>query len=373
MPSRIEADIDFFLQFMRSHDDFVQRPHVIVLRKEGRIAALLPGRLERQVVNVRVGYKNLKFAKVNQIGFVGQLLGEDTPESAAEIMKAVKCSLRNGDCDVVNFHQVDSESSIWKIVERAGGILSKSFFSRSEENWRAQISGDYEAFLKSRSSNTRHNIKRYSKRLLKEFPDKLEYKIFRNLADIDTIFKDCETVAALSYHRTIGVGFFDNKATREIFALAATHGWLRSYVLYIEGRPRAFWNGFLYRDVFLAWDTAFDSSLSETRPGLYLLQRLIEDVCAVKSVREIDFGTGSAQYKRDICDVARLRMTKQLFAPTPKMILANLVRVPLLVISKTAKWVVVKSGLLLHVKKLWKKKLTASATTDTKQDDSAAA
>jgi len=364
MPSRIEADIDFFLQFMKIHSDSVLRPHVIVLTKAARIVAILPGRLERQSLRVRVGYKWLALPTVNQITFVGQLLGEDRKEAAAEVMKSTQNSLRRKEAHVVLFHQVDSQEPLYEMVEKVGGILTRDYFTESNENWRAQIPGEYEAFLKCRSSNTRHNIKRYSKRLLQAFPGKVEHKIFRDVNDIQAICRDCETIAAKSYHHGLGVGFFDNQTTRQLFALAAAQGWLRSYILYIDGRPSAFWNGFLYRSTFLAWDTAYDAELSELRPGLYLLQRLVEDLCASGSVRELDFGTGSAQYKRDMCDTSRLRVSKLLFAPTLKGVSINAVRTPPLAFSQAAKWVLTRSGYFEKAKKLWRSRLTATASVE---------
>src|SRR5713226_8403220 len=88
MPSRIDADIDFFLRFVEVHSDFVVRPHVIVLRKGSQVVAILPGRLERRSFKVRVGYKEIALPTVNQITFVGQLLGEDCKEAALEIVKS---------------------------------------------------------------------------------------------------------------------------------------------------------------------------------------------------------------------------------------------------------------------------------------------
>src|SRR5258707_10066129 len=84
LPSRLDADIDFFLEFMKVHADFVLRPHVIALRKDARIVTILPGRLERQSMRMRVGYRWIELPTVNQLTFVGQLLVEDSNEAIAE-------------------------------------------------------------------------------------------------------------------------------------------------------------------------------------------------------------------------------------------------------------------------------------------------
>jgi len=366
--SRIDADIDFFLEFMRAHSDFVLRPHVVVLSKESLVVAILPGRLERQSLKVRVGYKEIALpTEYCQITFVGQLLGEDSKEAITEVMKSIQASLRQKEADVVFFHQVDSQESLLDTVEKVGGVLTRDYFKESEENWRTKIPGTYEAFLKCRSSNTRYNIRRYSKRLLEAFPGKVQHKVFRDTSDIQLILRDCETVAAKSYHRGLGVGFVDNEATRQFFLQAAIQGWLRSYVLYVDGRATAFWNGLLYRRTLLIWNTAFDAELSELRPGLYLLQRLVEDLCADGGVRELDFGTGSAQYKRDMCDSSRLSVSKLLFAPTLKGVCVNALRSPPLAFSQAAKWILTRSGLFEKARKRWRSRLAATASVEASQ------
>jgi hypothetical protein len=367
MPSRIDADFDYFLQFAKVYKSFVLRLHVIVLRKGTQIVAILPGRLERRSLKVRVGYKELTLPTVNQLTVVGQLLGEQGEEAAAEAMKSIQTSLRRKEADVVLFHQADSEESLYRNVAGAGSILTRDYFEESEENWRSRIPGEYEGFLKSRSGNTRHNIRRYSKRLLQAFPGKVQHKVLGDVSDIEVICRDCETIAAKSYHRGLGVGFFDDQATRQLFALAAAQGWLRSYILYIEGRPSAFWNGFLYRSTFVPRDTAYDAGISELRPGLYLLLRLVEDLCANGSACELDFGTGSAQYKRDMCDASRLRVSKLLFAPTIKGVSINALRTLPLALSRAAEWVLTRSGFFQKIRKVWRSRVAARLSVDDPQ------
>ena len=40
------------------------------------------------------------------------------------------------------------------------------------------------------------------------------------------------------------------EAEQALQLLAAEHGWLRAFVLYLDGVPRAFWHGTLYRRIF---------------------------------------------------------------------------------------------------------------------------
>ena len=365
MPSRLDADLDYFLEFAEAYRSFVSRLHIIVLRKEGRIVAILPGRVERRSLKVRVGYKRFTLPTVNQLTFVGELLGQNNEATANEIMKSIQNSLREKEADLALFHQVDSEDLLRNVVDTSGNVLTKDHFPEFDENWRSRIPGNYETFLKSRSGNTRHNIKRYSKRLLEAFPGKVEYKVFRDVSDVDAACRDCEAVAAKSYHRGLGVGFFDNHATRRLFNFGAAKGWLRSYVLYVEGRPSAFWNGFLYSGTFWARDTAFDAAISELRPGLYLLMRLVEGLCADGSVHELDFGTGSAQYKRDMCDTVRHRVSKFIFAPTFRGISVNALRTPPLALSQSAKWILAKSGVFERVRKAWRSRIAATVSDGT--------
>ena len=102
MPSRLDADFNYFLGLPRLITDrFTAAYHC--RKKDGRIYAILPGRVERRALKARVGYKEFTLPTVDQLAFVGQLLGENDQDTAAEIMNCVRDSLRQKEGEVALF------------------------------------------------------------------------------------------------------------------------------------------------------------------------------------------------------------------------------------------------------------------------------
>ena len=62
----------------------------------------------------------------------------------------------------------------------------------------------------------------------------------------------------------------------------ARAGWLRGYVLSLEGTPGAFWIGTLRNGVFVSDYLAFDPAFADYAPGIYLMVKAIETLAVAK-------------------------------------------------------------------------------------------
>jgi CelD/BcsL family acetyltransferase involved in cellulose biosynthesis len=96
---------------------------------------------------------------------------------------------------------------------------------------------------------------------------------------------------------------------------------------------------------------------------MYLLQKLLEDLCNEGSTDEVDFGFGDAQYKRDVCDHEKSQAAVLLFAPSAKGIALNSLRTPLIYATNTARSLLVKTGLQQKIKRAWRRRVTGTAST----------
>ena len=354
LPTDPNGDIDFYLTVVR-HNPAVQRPYVIIIRKDGALRALLAGRIETQPLQVHLGYKTLSSPPVRFLTLVhGGSLGEDSEESAQLLVKAVMSGLHNREAEVAWFHGLNPNSALYKALQESGGILSRDRYPVQFQRWRLRIPESYSELYRQRSSNTKHNAKRYSKRLLDNFNGQLDVRSFRYPADVDALVSQIEFVASKTYHRGLGVGFVENDQTRQLMKLAADRGWLRAYILHIAGSPCAFWNGFLYRRTFFTWTTGYDPAFSDFRPGLFLLQRMLESICEERTADELDFGFGDAQYKRDWSDYQLFQISQMVFGPGPRPVLINLARAPLIAATNASRTLLEQVGAMNLLKKLWR-------------------
>ena len=334
------------------------RPHVVVLREAGQAKSLVLGRIEEKPLAVPLGYKKLSTRPVRFLMLIhGGVLGEDSEQAASLIVDSIQETLRTGEADIAWFYGLDSGSALYRAAKQAGSLFTSDYFPSQLRRWRGRLPGSYEELLRQLSANTRHNLKRYSKRLQQAFTGQLEVRSFRDSGDLNKILADTEEIASKTYHRGLGVGFINSDETRKLTALAVRQGWFRAHILYVAGKPAAFWNGFLYRRTFFTWTTGYSPELADYRPGTFLLQKMFQELCAEGVADQVDFGFGDAQYKRDWCDHEELQESFLLFAPNLKGIALNSFRTPLIAASNAARNLLARTGALQTLKKMWRERL----------------
>ena len=357
------ADIDFYQAIVESRTE-VLRPHVIVLKMDGVVHSILAGRLEQKEFDAQLGYKKVRLASVRCLTLIhGGLLGEETENCVAGLVESVQKSLSNHEADVAWFYGLDINSPFYDAARKAGSFFTRDYFPGHIKRWKLRLPLNYEELYRGLSSNTKHNLKRYSKRLRENFGDQLLIRSFRDLRDLEWVLADTEVVAAKSYHRGLGVGFIYNEETRRTVTLAAGQGRLRAHILYVAGKPCAFWNGVLYGRTFFTATTAYDPELRDCRPGTFLLQKMLEDLCSERVADEVDFGFGDAQYKRDWCQQEQILTSFFLFAPTLNGAYLNCVRTPIIGAANGARRILTRTGALQKIKRDWRARLARLGKT----------
>ena len=175
----------------------------------------------------------------------------------------------------------------------------------------------WDSYLATLSSSHRQNVRRRCRKLHDAFT--VELRVAENETDLSAAF---ETLWSLHRRRWRDRGGSDALGGpsvmafhRELAGLALERGWLRLYVLRLDGRPAAALYGFRYRDRFLYYQSGFDPELRDWSVGLVtmgmVLQRAIEE-----GVREFDLLHGAERYKfhwaGDVRRIGRL----ELYPPT---------------------------------------------------------
>ena len=100
----------------------------------------------------------------------------------------------------------------------------------------------------------------------------------------------------------------------EVSALALRRGWLRLFVLRLDGRPAAALYGFRYRDVFYFYQSGFDPALAKESVGLVTMGLSIESSFA-EGVAEFDLLHGDESYKFHWANSARELSRIELYPP----------------------------------------------------------
>ncbi len=306
------ATYDLYLQVSRRLEG-ITAPFVLVARKAGEPgpAALLVGRISEERRPYALGYKTVGSVPVRALTFiyggVHLLAGDpDLLELLSGYLGRQAC--RDAQADLLSLYMLRTDHPLLPPLLRAGGGWSNRRHLPLNPHWALALPSSLEEFYRGKSAKHRSNVRGALRRLQREFPD-AELRRYCGAERLEELFAAAAAVSAKTYQRGLGAGFQDDPFTRGVFRLAAGRGMLRSYVLYLGGRPAAFENGFLHGARYHGHSVGYDPEYARYSVGTCLWLMVLEDLLAAGTVREWDFGFGDAEYKRDLCNERWLEAT----------------------------------------------------------------
>ncbi len=357
-PRDANADPEVVLALLDTRAD-VLRPH-IVLAEAGDERAMLVGRLERTRLPVRLGYLRLYAPSVRALNVVqGGALGSTGDDALTAALDETRRALRDREADVLRLRSVRVGGPLHRLATSGASWLTRGRTWKATPRWRLNLPATLDEILELQSSRTRGNHRRTVRKLEEEYGEQLSFDVYRDPGDLPRLLRDCEAVSAKTYQRALGAGFATERAERRLLELSAERGWLRGYVLSLHGEPRAFWVGNAYEGTFYTGPTGYDPALAASRPGTFVLMRMLEDLCGDPDVDEVDWGTGDSEYKRHFATHGWLEEDVLIFAPTVRGVRINLTRTALLSASGAIRGVAEHVPALRDVKRRWRSRLAA--------------
>lgn len=351
-----DSDIDFFIELVESREE-VLRPHVIVVYRQGRIDALLVGRLENTRIHSKVGYLSVPGLPARSLVFsYGGFRGNPSPENSTEFVKSIIASLKDNEADIASLDHLQMESPLCHRALTLPAFATRDHFAKPETHYLMALPENMAAVYKGLSNNHRWELRRKSKRFLSIYGDKAKVRCFREAADVDVLMPEIEAVARKTYQRGLGVGFQDTEQMRRRLRLCAAKGWLRGYILQVSNVPVAFWIGTAYNGSFCSDYLGFDPGYGEYSPGTFLLTKVIEDLCS-NGIAEIDFGFGDARYKGRFGNRQLAETTVRIFAPSPKGVTLNLILTLTVATNHAFNTALERTRLLPIIKRYWRGRL----------------
>ncbi|MFZ0300335.1 MAG: GNAT family N-acetyltransferase [Candidatus Sulfotelmatobacter sp.] len=347
------ADIDFYLLVCRSRPEIL-RPHVIVLYREGRPEAMLVGRLVKGTIDLSVGYGKMLKVPARLLTIVyGGLLGDLSSENCKILVTELSYALRRDEADAALFNFVRTDSDIYRSMLGVPGPTHRDYWPSEQLHRSMKLPDNIETVYREMSGDHRKELRRMEKRLLSDHSGDMRVTCLRDVGELDRMFLDLEEIARGTYQRGLGAGFADTPEMRQRFHLEAERGWLRSYILYVAGKPCAFWVGTLYKDTFHSGFMGYDSTYQRYSPGSVLQIKVVEDLCR-NGIKELDFGLGDAMYKRRFGNCSWQEASAYMFAPSLTATAINFVRTPTIFADRILRRVLSRTKLLEKVKKGWR-------------------
>jgi CelD/BcsL family acetyltransferase involved in cellulose biosynthesis len=121
----------------------------------------------------------------------------------------------------------------------------------------------------------------------------------------------------------------------------------------------AFAAGEAYAGRFYYGIPGYDPAYREYRVGMYVLMKMIEDLCEDESVTVIDFGPGDAEYKRSYGDRSWPEAEVHLFAPRLRPVSINVARAAILGANDGLASAAQTLGVVGRVKRWWRDRVTS--------------
>jgi CelD/BcsL family acetyltransferase involved in cellulose biosynthesis len=214
-----------------------------------------------------------------------------------------------------------------------------------------ELSKTYAEVLKGLSHDLRKEIRRTAKRIQADF-DNVDVKCFEKPDEVETLIRDVESIAAISWQRRFGLGFRNTERMRQLLLFQAKKGWLLAYVLYVEAKPCTFWLGYLHEGVFTSDYLAFDPDFSKYSPGTVLQARVLEDLCA-RHAKSIDLGLGDDYYKTRLGASRHEDTELYMYPPTVRGLALSAVRTLTIFANEAPKALLHHLRLLSRLKAAW--------------------
>jgi GNAT acetyltransferase-like protein len=355
-PTR-DAHPDFFAMILEVTANVVA-PYVLVLLRDGAPVAMLVARIDLAHVPIRLGYRTLFSLPVRCVFVVhGGVLGAVGSAEAEALVDRLRRSLESGDAEAVSIHFVDTASQFARAALARPGWILRDRFLQPQRHHFLDLRPLATGFLASLSKRERSHQRQRHKALLRDYEGSVEILRWDGVDDVGRLAAVAEAIARKSYQRGIGVGFADTREVRERLRFEARQGWLRSFVLHLDGVPRAFWIACLQSRLLLSEYLAFDPDHAKHSPGMYLLMRVIEEICDAPQGRAcdiVDFGIGHAGYKERLGNTEHVDAMIWFFAPTLKGVTLNFCRLLAAAINRSAKLALSRFALLDHLKRGWR-------------------
>jgi len=159
------------------------------------------------------------------------------------------------------------------------------------------LPSSFEELLKGYSSNMRKIVRR----TLRRYSQRVQMVDFREMKDLETVLQEARRLHRLSRAERGDTGSFERAGYIE-FHRELVQTLSDKDVIYIKflssGQNMiAFRYGFIVDGVYYDYQTGYDPSFSEWRPGFIALAMVVQDLID-RGVRRFDFLRGDEEYKR---------------------------------------------------------------------------
>lgn len=192
--------------------------------------------------------------------------------------------------DALYLQDVDLESTLWEFA-RTSPLVNQSLTCYVPDTPAPRIllhlTPTFDEYLAEFSSKHRKNLRRAVQTLEKK--GDVRCVRYTNVDQVDELLDNAVAISQKTYQwNLLGLGLRGDM--RERFEFQARQGWLRSYLLFVNGAPVSFILGFQYGSHFFLDDMGYDPQWRDFSVGKILQLKVVEDLFAENRPEVYDLG-----------------------------------------------------------------------------------
>jgi hypothetical protein len=309
----LETDAEYYLQELKN--DRMLRPFVISVWQGDTPRGLLVGRLRKRrastvVAGTRVQGPRARVLEIVPRGRLGPPSCEVDKLLLAQLAKALK-----SDADLLCFHRLPLESELFREVWQMPGFLIRKrmphVFCYTSLSL-VTVGGQRPAVF---SGKIMREARRKTANLKRAFPNAVALRCFSRPDALEVGLRDAEKVSAGAWQHALNRGFTDTLPTPEGYRFFASKGWLRIFILYVRGQPRAYLLGLLHHHTFYCQRAGYLPEFGPFSVGAVLTSWAFENLAA-SGAQSVDLGEGGQEHNRRQGSEKRDEGTVHVYAPT---------------------------------------------------------
>lgn len=201
--------------------------------------------------------------------------------------------------DVAYIASVPNESPTMRLVLASAAALGHLVtLETNVASPYLMLPADWDSFLASKSANFRADMRR---KWTKAVAAGLQVQLVTDVPTARDALTAILQIEANSWKEGEGTSISAQELPLRFYQAflprAAEKGWLRIYLVFLDGRPIAYDMGVLLRSKYYMLKTSFVDEFAKLSPGVYLRQYVIKDLLELGGVTEHDFLGGAEPYK----------------------------------------------------------------------------
>lgn len=351
----INADVDRYLSVNQTYGNSRVQPYIILIRKDGRPAAMLIGRIKEMPIRLRLGYKTVISPKLKCLSVVyGGIIGRPANDACTLLIEKLMEILRRREVEAVCFSHLRTDSCIFQLSRKLPGVLSRDHLSEIKSHWRFMIPENMEHFWKTCSKNRRKHLKSYIRKIEQQYPSRVKIVTYTREDELDKAIKAAVQISSKTYQSGLNCGFVDDAETRTLLTIAARKNWLRFDILYIDDKACAFRRALRYERTCFGEQIGYSPEWRGYNIGTILFLRVLESLCEDPTIDYFDFGFGGGEHKRWGNNQPWYEASVYIFAPRPYPIFVNMLRTSTIGLNTSLKYLMSKTGWTGWIKRRWR-------------------